>query len=293
MHYYDENEPGFLTLDPSALVNRSVLRTASSALSQWRHAEHYEHLLEADCTSWAEEWLKRNKLFMSEAWNQNGTNTQCSNRSRSLEEWGVRCLDIENDGLLFWLPNVNPWVLTLEAAPQDAHPGAFTLEACPHLKAMLRHSEQETHLLFNDGGHTLQILVTGPYSLSTPLTFYCDLSDPQQYEIKPLSLQRLFCLYRQGRLPRTLYPREQKAPQWIRMLRAWDGLNAGARHREIAEVLYGAHAASEGWTAGYRTRIQRLLRAATDMVNGGYLRLFYRRSKVTAPDTFAINKLPI
>jgi hypothetical protein len=76
-----------------------------------------------------------------------------------------------------------------------------------------------------------------------------------------------------GRFPSSLYPKEQRAHRWIEMVRAWDGVQAGAKQREIGAVLYGDRAAREDWDSGYRARVQRLVRSSKRMVGGGYLDL--------------------
>jgi hypothetical protein len=95
----------------------------------------------------------------------------------------------------------------------------------------------------------------------------------REFETKPLTLQRLCCLYRHGRLVKSLYPRERRSHRWIEMLRAWDGIQSGARQRDIACALFGEYAAGDGWSEGYRLRMQRLIRTAGHMVGGGYLKL--------------------
>ncbi|WP_114091526.1 DUF2285 domain-containing protein [Thalassospira lucentensis] len=97
-----------------------------------------------------------------------------------------------------------------------------------------------------------------------------------------LALQRFHAFYRTGQFPNPLYPAEQRALRWKMMLQAWDGRQAGASHREIAEVLYGQRTVSEDWSAGFlRTRVQRLLRGAERLVHGGYLEILQGGSGVS------------
>src|SRR3546814_6325221 len=83
--------------------------------------------------------------------------------------------------------------------------------------------------LFRSEGDAL----TGPALLSCTL---CGLKD---FEIKPLTLQRLCRLARSGRLLKSLYPPERRARRWVEMLRAFDGAATGASQRDIAAVLFG------------------------------------------------------
>ncbi|WP_265519616.1 DUF2285 domain-containing protein [Nitratireductor luteus] len=94
-----------------------------------------------------------------------------------------------------------------------------------------------------------------------------------EFETKSILLRRLSGLHRHQRFLGSLYPVERRAGRWVNMLRAWDGIEAGASRRDIATVLFGQRAATEDWDAGYRTRVQRLIRSARRIVEGGYLKL--------------------
>lgn len=63
------------------------------------------------------------------------------------------------------------------------------------------------------------------------------------------------------------------------MLRAWDGEMAGASRRQMAATIFGETAAQELWESGYRSRMQRLVREAEQMVSGGYLGLLERSTE--------------
>lgn len=63
------------------------------------------------------------------------------------------------------------------------------------------------------------------------------------------------------------------------MLRAWDGEMAGASRRQVAAAIFGEMAAHELWESGYRSRMQRLVREAEEMVSGGYLGLLGRATE--------------
>jgi hypothetical protein len=61
----------------------------------------------------------------------------------------------------------------------------------------------------------------------------------------------------------------------LRALQALDGREAGASHREIAEVLFGEDAVRERWSADgeLRAQVRYLLTRAHGFLNGGYLAL--------------------
>jgi hypothetical protein len=63
------------------------------------------------------------------------------------------------------------------------------------------------------------------------------------------------------------------------MLRAYDGIVAGAAQREIAALLLSSEAGRERWRVEaptVRLRVQRLVRSARAMAAGGYLSLLRR-----------------
>jgi hypothetical protein len=125
------------------------------------------------------------------------------------------------------------------------------------------------------------VLIDDP-PLDGPVMFRCRLCGWCDFETKPLSLRRLCSLHRRGRLLKSLYPPEQRARRWVDMARAWDGVRDGARQREIGEALFGERAATSQWEDGYRTRVQRLIRAAERLVGGGYLGLLRREEEEKA-----------
>lgn len=262
--------------------------TAASGLRpcvDWRNAEDYRHLLDYDRAGWAGEWLRRNPAFVadvhraphySEAF-RFGSDRDVAvidgGKDASLARWGLHGYCAGNEPLFFWRSEVNAQVLTLEAKKATNQAEAFDLRKCSLFKAAFRDVDQETHLLFGDGVRTLQVVVKGDVSFESPMNFRCALSGWSEFETKPLSLRRLCCLYRLGRLSSSLYPKEQRAHRWVEMIRAWDGVQAGAKQRDIAIAIYGDRAAHEDWDSGYRARVQRLIRSSERMVGGGYLDL--------------------
>ena len=92
-------------------------------------------------------------------------------------------------------------------------------------------------------------------------------------DAKILTLRRLAALCRLGGFSRGLYPKERLAPRWILALRAHDAIRGGASQRELAMTLLGVTDIDAGWSRGanfHRLRVQRLLRNARSMVQGGY-----------------------
>jgi hypothetical protein len=86
-------------------------------------------------------------------------------------------------------------------------------------------------------------------------------------------LRLLIALRDTGRLPSTGSRSGSKTARWLQMLRAHDARCAGASQRDIAILLFGEARVQEDWSGRsdyMRMRVQRLLRAAEDLVAGGY-----------------------
>lgn len=268
-------------------VGLSLVQTAFlSPREDWRSVEYYRFLLDHDCVEWAGEWLRRNPEFLADlrrapcfsrtddAWEDGRVRVISCAETCPLARWGLRCCRMNGgDPVFFWLPQCNPQVLAVEAEIAQNAEEAIDIRQCFLLKAVLHVAEQETYLLFSDGDRTLQVVVRGHSTFEQPVLLRCMLHGLREFETKPLTLQRLCCLYRHGRLVKSLYPRERRSHRWIEMLRAWDGIQSGARQRDIACALFGEYAAGDGWSEGYRLRMQRLIRTAGHMVGGGYLKL--------------------
>lgn len=182
---------------------------------------------------------------------------------------------VEETGFgFFWSPECNPLVLSAEATPIAAdQANAFDIRQFEHLSVVLGCDGCE-HILFSDGLRHLQLAVTMGTVLDGPVCLRYALSGFRGVEAKALTLRRLCHLCRFGRFPKTLYPPERRAPRWAMLLRAWDGLQAGASQREIAVVLFGENAVRRDWAAGFlRTRVQRLIRGVEKLIGGGYRQL--------------------
>ncbi|MBP7339663.1 DUF2285 domain-containing protein [Niveispirillum sp.] len=148
------------------------------------------------------------------------------------------------------------------------------------LAVVLKISDGAEHVLFSDGCHHLQLMVTTGTLLSGPVRLRCTITGVRFTQESLLAVRRLMQLHRSGRLPHELYPTDTRAPRWIEKLRAFDGVCAGASHREIAAFLLGEREVRENWNGRsdyLRLRIQRLVRDAWRMVRGGYRDLLRSR----------------
>lgn len=165
-------------------------------------------------------------------------------------------------------------MLAVETLPVQRGDGdAFDIRRFDRLATVLRCPDGHEHLLLSDGVHHLQMEVTAGSLLDGPVCLRYELSGFKHIEAKTLTLRRLLLLRRLGRFPHGLYPPERRARRWVMALQAYDALQAGATHREIAAALFGERVVKEDWCSRsdyLRLRVQRLVRTADRLVNGGY-----------------------
>ena len=178
------------------------------------------------------------------------------------------------DACIFWRADWDTSVLAAETLPVRHGDGdAFDIRRFDSVATVLWCPDGHEHLLLSDGVHHLQMEVTAGSLLDGPVRFRYELSGFKHIEAKTLTLRRLMLLHRLGRFPSGLYPPERRARRWAMALRAHDAVGAGASHREIAAALFGEKGVKEDWCGRsdyLRLRVQRLLRMADKLVNGGY-----------------------
>jgi len=178
------------------------------------------------------------------------------------------------DACIFWRADWDASVLGVETLPMPRGDGnAFDIRQFGRLATVLRQADGHELLLLSDGDHRLQIDVTAGSVLDGPVCFRYELSGFRHIEAKTLTLRRLLLLRRLGRFPRGLFPPERRARRRAMALQAYDGVRAGASHRDIAAALFGEKVVREDWSGRsdyLRLRVQRLIRTADKLVKGGY-----------------------
>jgi hypothetical protein len=181
------------------------------------------------------------------------------------------------DACIFWRADWDASVLAVEALPVP--PGdadAFDIRHFERLATVLQRADGRELLLLSDGEHRLQLDVTAGSVLHGPVRLRYELSGFKHIEAKTLTLRRFSLLCRFGRFPCGLFPPERRARRWAMALQAYDGVRAGASHRDVAAALFGEKTVREDWCGRsdyLRLRVQRLIRTADRLVKGGYRHL--------------------
>lgn len=187
--------------------------------------------------------------------------------------WG----DSDRDARLFWQMGWDPSALAVEAEPvPPSHRDAFDITRF----------EGRANLVIDASGAEIAVLADGPRQIQLdvragtlgqgPVRFHYRLAGFDQIGAKAETIVKLDAFRRLGRFPKHLFPPERGAAKWLRALRAYDGVLAGASQREIAEALFGQALVREQWhgRSDYlRARVQRMIKFARRMVDGGYKHL--------------------
>lgn len=144
-----------------------------------------------------------------------------------------------------------------------------------HTRALRDTAGNEWGVLGDERG-SLQLEVTEGTLMEGPVRLHFDIAGFHALAPKVRTLARLEAWQRTGRFPKTLFPMERNGRKWLKALQAYDGQAAGASQREIAEVLEGTRTVREEWNGRsdfLRARVQRLLKYARHMVDGGYRKI--------------------
>jgi len=176
--------------------------------------------------------------------------------------------------MVFWSSTHAPIVLTMVAREDKADgPETIDLRRLPLPIAILRRAVGGLHLLIQDGPRRLQVEVQAARLSKEPVRLLIPVWPAPEDEPRMLALRRFLHLRTTGSLPERLYRPERRALRWGDMLRAHDAHRDGASHRHIATALFGAELVAEDWAGRsdyLRLRVQRLVRAADQMVGSGY-----------------------
>lgn len=141
---------------------------------------------------------------------------------------------------------------------------------------MQTHARDGIHLLLEPGaGHRLQLLRTVPDGVADAAIIPLDADGLARLE----AVYRLLARMNGRKIPPDKRLTHQRLRRAQLMLRAYDGRETGATHREIARVLYSLPPMKrdEWQSASQRYAVMSLLRDAQKMVDGGYRALLRPR----------------
>ncbi|MFN7027776.1 MAG: hypothetical protein ACK4PC_00255 [Sphingopyxis sp.] len=126
-------------------------------------------------------------------------------------------------------------------------------------------ADQIEHWLLSDGHWAIRLDLQGGTLLGGPALVEQRIAGLHSARPKLEALKQFIVLACAGHLPPSMIPRERKAAQWIRELRAGDAILAGAAQHQLARELFGAAVAPRRWrieNPSHRLRVPRLYKIA-------------------------------
>ena len=165
--------------------------------------------------------------------------------------------------------------LTAHAAHGQAHAGLL-VAALPNVDHILIDALGRHHVVLHRGTVSVHLVISGQGAVIGPVALGFQLH--QQHDIGVIAeqlatLQKLLSVSGDVVPPPWTAPRERLRDGLI----ALDGHRAGATLREIATIIYGRERIDRDWPhKGLRKRMDRNLRRALALCNGGYRQLLIR-----------------
>lgn len=256
------------------------MRTEAADWPDWRDAAAYAPLLAVDRFLFAWEWLRRDASYRAAAERALSDGIAIAQATPAAGRIGLVAFELPHlpawRARPMWRSDVHPLVLRVEATRAVfSSADAFDVDGMQDLARIIV-GDQAEHLLLSDGLHSIRL--DGPPGAFTggPVCLHYLIEGVAAAEGPLLTLRRFLALCRAGRFSRPLHPREVRARRWIMMLRAHDGLIAGADQRQIAEQLFSSSVAEPRWRSresSVRSQVQRLVRSARRFAAGGYRQL--------------------
>lgn len=250
-----------------------------SAYPDWRNANAYAPLLDADRSLFAWEWLRRDPHYRTVA-NRALSTERIVGTPSYPQRFGLVAFESPDLAVPharpLWRSDLHSFVLPVEPCGARLSAGEeIDVKRMGNLARIMIGPDGE-HLLLSDGLRSIRL--DGPEGVFSrgPTCLRYSIEGLTCAEPRLFTLRRFLALCRTGHFSRSLHPREVRGRRWIMMLRTWDGLCAGASQREIAEVLLSRSVADPGWRCrepSVRSQVQRMVHGARLLANGDYRRL--------------------
>lgn len=246
----------------------------------WRDGARYSALLGADRSIFAWEWLRRDPEYGEAAARSGRPGRSQSISSSDPASWGLHSFEdpclAAPWGRPMWTSLADPFVLRVAAIPATAGPDTFEPGLFPGLVNRFQAESGCEHVLITDGLRAIRLDVVEGRMGSGAVFFRYMPAGIRSAEPSLYSLRRLLALCKRGDLSGPLFRPETRAWRWILELRVYDALQQGASQREIAGALFAARSSYSRWrleAPTVRLQVQRLVRRARTMAQGGYVDL--------------------
>lgn len=245
--------------------------------TDWRNAEAYAPLLKAERALFAWEWLRRSDAYRAAA-RSAGSKSNPSREQSGAALWGLHRFEDPSlaapEARPVWRAERHALVLTAWAE-HHASSDEFELHPLKTLATLVLSPSGAERLLLSDGLSSVRMDILRGSILGGTVRLHYDISGLREAEGPLLVLRRLLALWNRGQFAKALHPPESRAARFVLMLRAYDAMKAGASQRDIAAELLDREAGADRWrirAPTVRSRVQRLVRNAAMMADGGYSR---------------------
>ena len=180
---------------------------------------------------------------------------------------------VADQARILWNAAIDDSVLSVHAMPAGPHEQGFDLRAFAALATIVIDPDGTEHIVLSDGTRRLRIDVHSGSLLSGAVRLEVICNDIKRLDAAAAMLAQLASLSRHRRFMPSHFPQEKCTSRWIKALRVYDGLSAGASQRDIAIALYGARRVADEWQGdsdAMRAYIRRLIKTARSLASGGY-----------------------
>lgn len=230
----------------------------------WHDCELYAYTVGLFATPWAWEYMRRNPKFQAARYRaeeavktvsvtERLTTLRASSSKCPLKPW--RCLfssapqTPSTEATVLWHPYYCPTVLRAVAIhrQESRNRALFSLSECPLKAVLVIAPDGVQHLVLRDGVRWLQLAVVGA-SLQEPVQITAELPiDPRVAKGQAWARQCFQDFRTSGHLLDQHYPPHARSTRFRECLQVLDGIQAGAKPREIAEVVFGAAKVDAEW----------------------------------------------
>jgi hypothetical protein len=246
-------------------------------IPNWEDAATYAMLLDVERPGFAWEWLRRRADFREAAFRAiarngaRGSSSEDETRIWHLHRFeDPRLCSIEARPV--WAASAHAWVVSAIARRTRLDADCLDLGQLGRLGKLVRSSRWQ-HLLLSDGRRGIRLDVAGAALAGGPARLSFDIAGIDGLGRPLLVLRRLRSLVANGRFCPSLHARFAQAHRQVKLLRAFDALQAGAGHADIASAILAPRLERRRWrvhSPSLRSQAQRLARAARRMADGGF-----------------------
>jgi hypothetical protein len=173
-----------------------------------------------------------------------------------------------------WLPDAGASTLLGVAEPAHASSKGnerIFLPSLPSLEHVLIDATSRQHVVLRANQASIQLTIEGPDLTAGPVAITFLVSGLARIAKARDQLDLLDRVLSPNRAPSSGLPRWTTRTRNLRdALITLDGRRAGASHKEIAILIYGAEDVAADWGAGLRQRMQRHYSRGAALAAGGY-----------------------